>query len=119
MASAGSPTLLRKPSRSRVVFFLSLSFLGSAVLSFLLGSLSPFVTTVAGRSSIQATIVLYVAACVVTLIYWVGWRPDYSRDGRPLGIMILALGTGLVGACLGSVKAYSYFSCLSLAYTGW
>ena len=100
MASAGSPTLLREPSRSSVVFFLSLSFLGSAVMSFLFGSLSPFVTNAAGRFSIQATIVLDVVVCVVTLIYWVSSRPDYSTNGRPLGITILALGTGMVGLVL-------------------
>jgi hypothetical protein len=100
MAQTGSMTLPRELSRSRGIFFLSLSFLGSALLSFLIGSISPFAATVEGQFSVQASIILDIAGSVVTLICWVSWKPDYSSNGRPLGITILALGTGLAGIVL-------------------
>src|SRR5436853_766415 len=99
MASTGSRMLPGEDPRSRVVFLLSLSFFGSALLSFLFSILSP-PAIVVRLSSIQLTVILYVAAGIATLAYWAVWRPDYSTAERPLGITIFALGCGLGGLIL-------------------
>jgi hypothetical protein len=103
-----SPALAREPSRSSVVFFLSLSFFGSAMLSYLLGLVFP-PATVEELNSVQVTVILDVAAGIITLSYWAIWKPDYLTADRPLGITILAIGIALGGLFLVAAGLLIFF----------
>src|SRR5881409_1720881 len=81
--------------RSRVVFLLSLSLFGSAILDWLLGIfVAPTI-----RGAIPSLIVdlLYVAVGGVALVYSLVEKPHYTPRVRPLGVALLVAEAIVIG----------------------